>query len=174
MTLTPPFAIGQTLWTARTSPQQATIACPVCFGKRVIRVELGNGELVPINCDGCGLGYEGPRGIITEYDHSPAADPFTIAEVVAFQNNEWTFKSDDGKTAYNTGLYLTKSEALAESQKRCDEFHERNIMTRGGKRAGVKKAGWTVRYHRREIANLERDLAWHRAKVNAVSELPIT
>jgi hypothetical protein len=64
-------------------------------------------------------------------------------------------------------LRNTEAEALIVSQTRCAEQHERNMKSRMHKRRSVKGATWAAMYHKKCIADLERQVAWHTARINA-------
>jgi hypothetical protein len=162
-----PFQIGQTFWLPRSFGEKKTMPCPVCAGNRRFDVILGSGERLSVPCDGCGVGFDGPRGVIEEWDHSPAAVEFTVARVRSMHDGRWSLVSESGDMADFDDLCATEAEAMEISARKCAENHERNMQTRQRKRKGTQKAGWTVRYHREQIADLERQLAWHRDKVKA-------
>ena len=159
-----PFQIGQTLWMARTYPEKVTVPCPVCQGTMAVVVLCGD-ERFAVPCEGCGLGFNGPQGTITEYDHSPAAVAFTIAEVTSMHQGRWSLCSSTGDHAQFDDLYATEAEAMAASVVTCAENHERNMQTRQYRRKNAKQATWSVRYHRDQIKELERQIAWHQSRL---------
>ncbi len=165
-----PFTIGATMYLPGCGSEQVRVVCPVCFGKLGITVVLGDGEEVGVICDACGLGFNGPRGYIEEWVQQPKVTPFVIAGIEAYRGGdkpEWTLRSTDETTAYFHELHATEAEALVVATARAKDAHERNMQSRQHKKRDVKRATWTVRYHREQIADLERQLAWHRAKVLA-------
>lgn len=165
-----PFTIGATMYLPNNGTEQVRIVCPVCFGKLAITVVLGNGEEVGVPCESCGIGFNGPRGYIEEWVHEPRVAPFVIAELESYRGGdepEWYLRSIDGSAAYWKDLSATEAEAMVVATARADAQHERNMETRQHKKRSVKREGWTVRYHREQIESLERQLAWHRAKVQS-------
>ena len=163
-TLDLPFQIGQTLWSARTAPQQVTVPCPVCQGALAVVVICGEDRFA-VPCEGCGLGFNGPQGTITEYEHLPAAVEFVIAEVTAMHQGRWSLRSETGAGAQFDDLHQTEAEALAASVIACAANYERNMQTRQHKRKNVKQATWAVRYHRERIKDLERQIQWHQSRL---------
>jgi hypothetical protein len=163
-----PFTIGATMYAPGSGTEQVQIVCPVCNGDRRITVILGDGEHVSVSCDGCGLGFNGPRGYIDEWEHHPKVTPFVIAAVESFRDGEWRLKSEDNYTADLKDLYATEAEAKTEADRRAAAAMEHNMASRNRKRKGVQNVGWTVQYHRKKITDLEKELAWHRAKVLTV------
>lgn len=166
-TLTMPFAIGQTFYLPVNGSTRVQIPCPVCAGSLAVTVILGSGEKVGVPCDACGLGLSGPRGFIHEYQQTPGVVPFTIDRVLGFRGDEWTVASTDGAEVYFAHLFTSEADALAESERLVAEHHERNMRTRQHTRSTVQRTTWSVRYHREQIAELERQILWHKAKVRS-------
>ncbi len=165
-----PFEIGQEYWMPLSTPREVTVPCPICAGQRHVTVILGDGEHVSVDCDGCGSGFAGPKGTITEWDQTPGAVSFVIGYVESLYSNRWTLKSRDGKTSDFADLCTTEAEAVACSMKRCADQQEHNLMQGRHRRRGLSKAAWTIRYHRQCIRDLERQLVWHRAKVGILHQ----
>ncbi|HAM41668.1 MAG TPA: hypothetical protein DCP69_10115 [Candidatus Omnitrophica bacterium] len=161
-----PFRVGDVLWMPLAESRQVTIPCPICAGKRVVRVELGDGDLVTVDCDGCGLGFSGPQGTITEREHDPKVERFEIAEPVSLYGGEWQVRSTTGAEHELKDLYPTEAEAFAVAAKRSAQQTEHNMMSRARRKKGLSKTAWTVRYHRERIRDAERELAWHRARLH--------
>lgn len=164
-TIEAPFVIGQRWWAPRVHPVQVVVPCPVCFGQLAITVVLGNGEELGVPCEACGKGFSGPLGTITEWDHAPAVSEFVIAGVKSMHADRWWLVSTTGAEVLFDDLRATEAEAMAESEKRCAENHERNMRSHQHSRRATKDAGWSVQYHRRQIADLERRIAWHQSKL---------
>jgi hypothetical protein len=164
-TLVVPFEIGQKFWKPITSGEKKRVECPVCFGKLAIIIELGNGERIGVPCDGCGHGYDGPRGWIGEWDYTPGAKPFTIARVKSMHDGNWSLESAEGGWAYLSDLYPTEAEALERSRELCAQNHESNMRSRQHGKDKMQRAGWSIRYHRECIRDLERQIAWHNSRI---------
>lgn len=164
---TAPFILGRQYWLPRLSPQQITVPCPVCYGAKAVVVTLGNGDQVTVECAGCGLGYEGPRGYVHSYTYDAHAAPFTIKSVDSMHGGDWWLRSAEGGTAPWADLRDTQEVALAESRERMQQVVDDNTRraAASGKRA-IKQATWSVRYHEMCIADLDQKLQWHRAKVS--------
>ncbi len=169
--LNPPFTVGEVWWLPSHAPNKITVPCPVCAGQRRVTLILGDGEHVSLHCDGCGIGFDGPRGVIEEYSYEPQVVPFPIASIVRFDSDSdryrWTVRSDTGATADFSDLCMTESEAMAVASANALAQEERNMETRQRKKKNAR-GGWTVRYHREQIKDLERQLAWHSDKVQTM------
>lgn len=164
-TIDTPFTIGQQFWAPVTYPEKITLPCPVCFGSLVVTVVLGNDERIGVPCEACGKGFGGPQGTIEEYEHAPGAKPFVIAAVKSLWDHRWTVESEDGQSRNFDELCATEAEALAVSVKRMAEQHERNMQSRQHRRKNTKEATWSIRYHREQIKDLERQIAWHQSRI---------
>jgi hypothetical protein len=165
-TLTAPFQLGDTYWLPSTSPRHVVEACPVCAGTKVVTV-LAGAERFVVECDACGLGYQGPQGTVGVWRYEPHAAPFIIASVTRLDAEGWTVKSTAGEQARFKTLCATEGDALAASKAACIAQEEHNMRQRNHRRKGVSKTTWTVRYHSDAIKKLERELAYHRSKLNA-------
>ncbi|MCP4900904.1 MAG: hypothetical protein GY906_28385 [bacterium] len=164
--LNTPFKIDDLYWREAGSHRQVTVECPMCCGQRYVTVTIGTGEQYTVECEACGAGYLGPQGVITEYDVTPKAEKFIIAEVKEWRDKRWSVADAYGQTAYFDTLYKTEAEALAASEKRAAELVESNMANRRKKKYG-KVSSWTVLYHKRQITDFERQIAWHQAKIDA-------
>ena len=66
----PKFQIGEVVWRAHAGQVQKWVICPDFFGKRVLRVMLGDGTEHVIDCAGCQAGSDPPRGRVTTLEFS--------------------------------------------------------------------------------------------------------
>jgi hypothetical protein len=132
-----------------------------------VTVSLGGGESVSVPCECCGKGWEGPRGVIEEWEYDPQAVRFEIASIASMHNGRWWVGSTDGAHAEYTDLRETEDEALAVSAERCAKQYEHNMATRARNKRDTKEHTWSIQYHRKEIAHCEQRIAWHRSKIEA-------
>jgi hypothetical protein len=167
-TFTVPFAIGDVKWLPAHQPRKVEVPCPVCFGNLSVVVTLGNGEEFAVLCEGCGLGFNGPQGTIQQYEYEPAAIRFEIARVESMHGTRWRVGSVAGGSANYDELVETEEEALAISRQKCADHQEANMRSLQRTRDGSRRLTWSVRYHNEKIADLERQLEWHRAKAQKV------
>ena len=158
--------IGAAFWMPEGWSEKVILPCPACDGQLAVTVILGSGERVGVPCDGCGHGYDGPRGVIEEWQSHPRAIPFEIAELVSLYNERWKVRSTTGAEAEMSNLYATEAEALAVAVQRAIEHNERNMQMRQHKRGRVQKHAWSILYHRGCIKDLERQIAWHTNRIN--------
>jgi hypothetical protein len=162
-----PFKIGEVKWMPAHAPRKIQVECPVCAGQLAVTVILGGGESVSVPCECCGKGWEGPRGVIEEWEYDPQAVRFEIASIASMHNGRWWVGSTDGAHAEYTDLRETEDEALAVSAERCAKQYEHNMATRARNKRDTKEHTWSIQYHRKEIAHCEQRIAWHRSKIEA-------
>lgn len=164
------FKIGDKVWYARAGRYETQILCPDCEGSRRVRVIFANNEETSIDCGGCSRGYEGSSGTITEYKFKADVHQTTIDGVDQYRNKT-TYKVNGNEymNCYYSfdekDIFGTEEEAV----KRCQELIkeevdiERDRLLR--KEKDSKTWAWNASYHRKNIKNAERDLAYHRAKL---------
>lgn len=169
-TLQTPFTLGATYFAAKTAAAQVRVPCPVCRGTGVVVVLYGGDERVPVECEACGLGFEQARGFIEEYDLTPAVTPVVLVGVVSLHDGRWSVRANDGTTYDFHDLFATEDAARQASVTQCAAAHERNMQSHQHKRQSAKRATWTAFYHRKQIADLKRQLAWHEARLSAQSK----
>ena len=166
----PPFEIGQRVFVATASPyHQVEVPCPICFGKRIVKLELGNGEIQPVECDYCGKGFGGPRGVVKEYTVSSAV---IEGEVTGVTNRYGEWKIDCNHCSYDLNTIFTSRED-AEAQRvllhaKAEELVKKNYETQF--KTNAKQSTWTIGYHKNCIKSLEKQMAWHRQKLGDAAE----
>lgn len=167
MDLKLPVTLGKTYWMPRNGAERKKVTCQVCAGNLVVTVVDGFGKSWSVECDGCGLGFNGPRGYTEEYDWTPGVTPFTPTGLSSMHGEQWyLLDAPTGQTACADRLYETEAEALAVSTKEMAAHVEENMRRSvTSKAAMLKKKTWTLQYHGSAIKELERQLAWHNKKI---------
>jgi hypothetical protein len=158
------FNIGDCVWTALTGLRPIEEPCPVCFGKKSVTVISGNGDEVVVPCSYCGHGYEGPRGVVSEYRTEPGVKACAITgrDVHEGYKNEVRYHFAGGYSDDQNNVFETKEEALAASVKRCeDEKKERETRACYLKQDATKSFAWNAGYHLREAKRLREQIAYH-------------
>lgn len=164
-----PFKIGETYWRAASGNRQVTVECPMCCGQKYVTVTLGNGEQYTVDCEACGAGFEGPRGVVQQYDRTPLAEPFEIVKIKEWREDRWLVANPTNLTAYFDTLYATEAEALAASEKRAADLMDSNMASLRKKKYG-KVSSWNIRYHKRQIKEYQKKIAWHQSKIYTKEE----
>lgn len=112
------YKIGDEVWFAEWRNGEDYITCPDCFGKKFLTVILGDGSQVTIDCAGCALGYEPPRGIVKIYTHGADARQVTITRVnteLVNGNEVSRYSFYGGYEAEEARLFDEKEDAVAAS-----------------------------------------------------------
>lgn len=161
-----PFSIGDVYWLEAGPSEKKTVECPMCSGNKYVTVTLGNGEKYELECEACRLGYIGSQGVITEYDVTPRAEQFKIEKVAEWRDGKWRVEGPTGLIVYFDSLYATEAEALAASEKHASDREDENMANRRKKKYR-RVSSWTILYHQRQIADCEKQIAWHRAHIHA-------
>lgn len=162
-----PFARGEKRWRVCSVSERVRIPCPVCNGLKQVTIILGDATMETVQCDACGLGFEGPRGYVEEWTQEPRVEPLVITDIVSWRDNEWRVRCSDGNE-YDLGrLYVSELQAMEQAQAQAEALRENNYGARARRRKGVSKLTWSLYYHKQQIAECERKIAWHRAKISA-------
>jgi hypothetical protein len=137
----------------------------MCCGNKIVIVTIGTGEKYNVECEACRAGYLGARGFIEEYEQTPRADRFEIAKIIEWRDGKWRVESTTNQIEDFTNLYATEEEALAKATQNAEQLIEQNMANRRKKKYG-KVSSWTIQYHLKQIKQFERDIKWHREKIN--------
>jgi len=157
--------VGDQVWVARCGHQQVTKTCPVCFGQCKVRLILGDDSEMELPCEYCGLSYEGPRGVVSEYEWSDAAVLVTVTEVRVKQS------AGVEEVEYSCGPYYytpdkvfdAKDEALEQCKAEIAERELQQTKNAGQmKKYKSKSFAWHAGYHMKEAERAERDAEYHR------------
>lgn len=165
--LSAPFALGNTYWMPKRVPERVRVPCPVCQGSKLVILLLGE-DRVEVECEACGLGFEGPRGYVEEWRYEPAATEFTIEALDSYHDDTYRVRSTTGDVTEWTNLYPTREAALEVSRQQAAEAVERNMLSRQNTRSRAKQSTWKASYHLGQIADLERQIEWHRGKMKVL------
>lgn len=162
-----PFTLGEVKWKAVGHPVEVVHRCPVCDGTAVATLVCANGESFEVECEGCDRStYSTRMGTIRQWELTPKAECFVVADVKSMHNGEWHVTQGYGDAVPYTSLYATEAEALAAATADADRHTEHNMMFRANSRKRVGKAAWTVRYGKDEIRKAEATIAWHTARMH--------
>uniref|UniRef100_A0A6M3JKE1 Uncharacterized protein n=1 Tax=viral metagenome TaxID=1070528 RepID=A0A6M3JKE1_9ZZZZ len=169
----PRFKLGDTVYSVRYDRTEKTIICPDCLGSARVKVTLGTGEEIMIECGGCDPGgYKGSTGRIRQYDYAGRITAHTVTGI-NLQGDDVEYQLDRfGGSSYSTGtergnypVFATEEEAKVcgeeLKQKHEDEENKRLLA----KTQDHKTWSWNATYHRSNIKRLEREIDYHRSKV---------
>lgn len=172
-----PFAIGQPVFIATAHALAETeVPCPVCNAKRCCLLRLGSGEEVWVECEFCAHGCERPSGFVKKRGPDSKVEEREVTGFV-WESGTWRVHVSGG---YPDSHRLTDGNIFAsreEAESRRVELHagalesaRRNFEAQFV--TAKKKVTWSAGYHRAQIKDLERKLAWHRERLAAPSLEP--
>ena len=161
----PPFAFGQTVYVARADAyHRIKVPCEICFGKRVVRLELGNGEMQTVECEACGIGVERATGTHDIFQPWSAVESGAV-NGIEHTWDEWHIRV--GALVYRVGEVFTSREEAEERrvvlhrEAEAQAARNREAQFTGHK----KKVAWTAHYHRDAIRKLKQQIEWHESKL---------
>lgn len=167
----PKFQLGDTIFMARFDRTEKTIMCPDCLGSARVKVTLGTGEEIKIECGGCDPGgYECSTGRIRQYDYAVSVVKRVITGI-NLQENDVEYRMDGighcfiGSQNGDYRVYGTEAEAIAGGEEMRIKHEAEENQRLLAKTKNHKTWAWNAAYHRREIKRLEQSLAWNRSKV---------
>ncbi len=162
------FSVGDKVWWAKCQNECKIEPCPICFGKCVVTLILGNDERVQTPCDYCGKGWERARGYVQEnYVWSSDAQEIVIDGKEVKEHNgvrevEYRYCS---YILRPTNTFKTKEEAEGRVLGLVAEHEaEDKRRTEYTKEQGKKSYAWHVGYHKRCAARARKDLEYHEKK----------
>ena len=168
LTETRVFKIGDTVFKAHYGRTQKWVTCPDCLGTKHVKVVLGDETAIVIECPGCSRGWEGPHGVIEQYEYATEAWEHAVtgvcthADEVSYEldrfggGSYWTAKAEE--------VFATKEDALAEGERRRKEHEDDENRRFMAKTKDHKSWAWNANYHRRQAKEHERQLEYHRQR----------
>ena len=163
------FNIGDLVFKSAYDRVETRIACPDCGGTRHVKVVLHDNTEIIIECGGCDPGgYEPSTGTIKQWKFACIAIPRTVTGVCMKSDNV-SYELDNFGGSYFTAtegqIFATKEEAMADAEiKRAgQELEENKLFLAKTKSEHTWK--WNMAYHRKCIKDAERELEYHRSKV---------
>lgn len=158
------FEIGDTVWLATCGNTQKNIPCEVCYGKKQVKLILGNDEECILDCEYCGKGYNFPSGYtqIYEWIAEPKQVIVTGLSIDACGQYSYNFSQ---YYAESTDVFTTKEEALV----RCTELVKEHEETQQKqmefcKFNNKKNYSWNAGYHRTEAKRAKQQVEYHTKK----------
>lgn len=168
-----PFAIGTILWWTGNGYHSKTITCPECCGTKLVKLTLGNGEQYEIDCGGCWVGCDPPRGFIeinyTKYEPRH----FECVSVEAAGADGFRYRDHFGNSVKVADLFTDENACAAECV-RMNERHEIYSLDgqiRNRSESARKKCAWSVHYWRRQRADLVKQIARIDERLRAIAAL---
>ncbi len=167
--MTPLFRIGDQAWVATTQREELRLVCEDCAGERFLTVVPANGKPVTIDCTGCSVGYEGPRGYVITHTFQASVREVTItkvAEQVDHVGPTVEYGSVGGYVHRSEDVFKTKDAALARAAFLADQHTRETRKQLRAKEKPTHSWAWNATYHRQQIRDAEKSLAYHRGKLD--------
>ena len=154
------YARGDTAFHASYTSEQVRRTCPICFGQKTVRVILGDETIIQTPCDFCGLGFEGPRGYVTEWERTPRVERVTITRVSIEDGESRTICYASGHRYLSPeDLFDDEVSALTRAKELQEEADKADAKrSDSGRKHSVQTIVWSIGYHLRE-AKRERESA---------------
>ena len=157
------FKIGDQVWWARTENTEIRITCPECLGKRFITVILGDDTRHTIPCICCESGWEGSRGWLVGWRHEVNVTT-TVVIGVRMTAEETEYQLPESYLTKD--LYATKDEAEERAMELVKERDADELRRMHCKEKDTRSWAWNVHYHRKCIRDAEKQIEYHRAKLD--------
>lgn len=158
------YKIGDKVWYAQRKAVEKTMQCPECFGQKALTVILGDGSQVSIECAGCMDGYEPPKGYVAYSEHIT-----DVSEVIIDRVEETTVETEYGFNGCfrvkETELFVNKEDAEKRALELAQEYNREQIEKINRKEKHNRTWSWNAHYHRQRIRTAEKDLIYHKAKL---------
>jgi hypothetical protein len=158
------YKIGDQVWQPRYENVKLEKTCPMCFGKKQVVLILGDDSQCVTECNYCGLGFNGSRGFVEDWEFIVDARPMAITNVRIVESVDGD-KIEYMSDCYYLDPYDTKEEALEVAQKMADIEKERREKCSFNSKEDKKKAlSWNAGYHVRCANDAKRKLEYHEAR----------
>ncbi|MDO8610987.1 MAG: hypothetical protein Q7R95_10690 [bacterium] len=166
------YNVGDKVFFANYSWKEQILLCPACYGKKQLKVILGNGEEVIVPCNGCEEQCV-PTGHIKESEWTPDVKEIIICRISAKESLEngkeiesYYFNENYYVDPKDNKIFDTKQEAEERVKELIDDHElEKKHSIKRKKENGTKTYGWHIRYHSVKIKELKRDLEYHKKKL---------
>lgn len=160
----PELKIGDRVWYAQQKTVSKDVVCPECLGQKALTVTLGDGSTVSIDCAGCALGYEPPRGYVSYWDHIADVCLVTIDRVEATADKiEYGFNGCYRADAEN--LFTTEEQANIRALELAEKWNKEQLDRINQKEKNNHTWSWHVHWHRSQIRKAKKDLEYNEAKL---------
>lgn len=160
------FNMGDVVHLATVRSTEKRTTCPDCMGKKFLTVIMGDDSRVTIDCAGCSLGYDPPRGYVTYFEHEARSETFIVGRI--------EIKPDGVEYGYGcrcgikeSDVFATAEEAMVRAKELEAQYNAEKLQKVYQKTKLTRTWSRNATYHRKRIRECERDLAHHRAKLDA-------
>lgn len=165
------YNIGDTAyWVESSTHYNKKVPCPMCFGKRFVTLILGDESQTQIECGFCSHGIDRPSGLANSWEPSAIIHAGTITGI---STRDGTRYEIGGRNLFAHELYTNEADAklvqevkLKEVQEQAEHCFRESFVN------AKKKQIWSAGYHRSCIKSAERNIEWHRLRLNMIKDKP--
>ena len=168
----PKFKLGDVVFMASYERHETSIVCPDCLGSAKVRVILGDGTELKIECGGCDPGgYQPSTGRIRQYDYATKITKRVITGInLTDKDVEYRLDGEAGHCyiGYQNSdyrVFATEEDAKKEGEALRVKHESEENKTLLAKTKNHRTWSWNMHYHRQQITRLEREIEFHREKV---------
>lgn len=162
------FQMGQEVWKATHDVEECRVTCPDCGGKGVIRVVMADDSIHSIECSNCKHGIYPPTGYVKYYAREPKVALVRIVGI-SLRNGKITYELDDFHSAEEPTLSETYEGALEIAQGLAAEHNAAELKRVSTKEKDTRSWSWNASYHRKQIKEAEKQIAYHTSKLNVAA-----
>jgi hypothetical protein len=168
------YNIGDKVYWAVYDRKDTIKPCPVCFGKKVVIVILGNDEKVETPCNYCEKGFESSTGYVKEYEWVSKVELVGITAKEVKENSEGRF------IEYRYGHYCLDSKDIFDTPEQAEirvaekikeKEIEENQRYQSIKNNKLMSLSWSIGYHQKRVRDAEKEIKYHSEKVKIVKAL---
>lgn len=159
------YNIGDRVWLATHGMKSVKKACPVCYGKKEVKLILGNGDEMILLCSYCAPGYDPPLGYIKEYEYSADAEQVKITSISIErgEGRETINYYSSNSRMDNNNIFDTEAEALVRSAVLARTYtHEQENRAASIKKSEWRSYSWNAGYHTEAANRMEKQIEYHR------------
>lgn len=164
------FQIGDEVWRATWDYSQDRVTCPDCGGTRALTVIMFDGTEHTIDCAGCAVGYEPPRGVLLVGNYRAATHSHTVTGMKVRREGGFEYMLNSGHCVGEEDMFATKEEALARAETLGQEKAAEELRRIYRKEKNTWSWAWHVHYHRRGIREAQKQLDYHTKKLAVAKE----
>jgi len=158
------YEMGQKVWCVSMENVTEYVTCPDCLGQKQLRVILGDGTEVAVDCAACKRGDYRSRGNLEFHRYAPLVKESLITGIALKHGKEVYcgegFWNDEGERVFGT-----KEEAEAAGVLLAEKFTQEEIKRAHAKEKDGKTWAWHVSYHRRAAERARKELDYHTGKL---------
>lgn len=163
------YSIGDIVyWVYSSTHYEHSIPCEMCFGKRVVKIILGNDEVVTSECGACSHGMDYATGTMKTWKPIAIVHTGRITGVSTYGGTRYEV---DGRSVSEHELFSNKEEAEKVREIKLQEAVAQANTNFQNKLNNCKKSQiWSTHYHRSRIEDAKRTIEWHQNRLAMIKE----